>query len=68
MKAIIFANLLICLLAVGFLDNMNALARQDPCTSDVLNTLKPQIDAKLEQLEGVITIPLRSEVSRSRLR
>jgi hypothetical protein len=53
MKAILFASLLVCLLAVSPLDKLNALARQDSCAANVLNIIKPEIDAKLEELKNV---------------
>ena len=53
MKAIIFATLLVVLFAASPLDKLNAVARQDDCSAKVLDTIKPEIDAKLEQLKGV---------------
>ena len=53
MKAIIFASLLVCLLAVSPLDKLNAVARQDTCAANVLDLIKPEIDAKLEELKNV---------------
>ena len=52
MKAIIFAALLVCLIASP-LDKLNAVARQDECAAKVLDTLKPEIDAKIEELRQV---------------
>jgi len=53
MKAIIFASLFVCLLAVSPLDKLNAVARQDTCAANVLDLIKPEIDAKLEELKNV---------------
>ena len=59
MKAIIFATLLVCLFAVNPLDKLNAVAREDKCTANVLDTIKPEIDAKLKELKGVIIFSFR---------
>lgn len=53
MKAILFASLLVCLLAVSPLDKLNAVAREDSCAANVLDLIKPEIDAKLEELKSV---------------
>jgi hypothetical protein len=53
MKAIIFASLLVCLLAVSPLDKLNAVAREDECVAKTFDLVKPEIDAKLEELKGV---------------
>ena len=68
MKAIIFAALLVCLLAVNPLDKLNAVAREDKCTANVLDTIKPEIDAKLQQLKGVIIYSFRRTTSTSKLK
>ena len=56
MKAFLIASLLVCLLAVNPLDKLNEVARQDECSAKVLDTIKPEIDAKLEELKGVIQL------------
>ena len=53
MKAILFASLLVCLLAVSPLDKLNAVARQDDCAANVLDQIKPELDKKLEELKSV---------------
>jgi hypothetical protein len=53
MKAVLFATLLVCLLAVSPLDKLNAVARQDECVAKTFDLVKPEIDAKLEQLKNV---------------
>lgn len=53
MKAILFASLLVCLLAVSPLDKLNAIARQDDCAANVLDLIKPELDTKLEELKNV---------------
>ena len=53
MKGVIFGALLVCLLAVSPLDKLNAVAREDQCVSKAFDLVKPEIDAKLEQLKGV---------------
>ena len=53
MKVILFASLLVCLLAVSPLDKLNAVARQDDCASNVLYQIKPELDEKLEKLKTV---------------
>lgn len=59
MKAIIFATLLVVLFAASPLDKLNAIAREDKCTAKVLDTLKPEIDAKLQELKGVTIASFR---------
>lgn len=54
MKAIIFAALLVCLLAVSPLDKLNSVMRQDDCASKAFDLIKPEIDAKLEELKTVL--------------
>lgn len=54
MKIIIFATLLVCLLAVSPLDKLNTVARQDDCVAKTFDLVKPEIDAKLEELKGVL--------------
>ena len=68
MKAILFASLLVCLLAVSPLDKLNAVAREDKCVANVLDTIKPEIDAKLEQLKGVIILSFRRKTSTFKLK
>ena len=53
MKVILFASLLVCLLAVSPLDKLNAVARQDDCASNVLDQIKPELDEKPEKLKTV---------------
>ena len=67
MKAIIFATLLVCLLAATPFDKVNAIARQDECVAKTLDLIKPEIDAKVEELKQVPLDPFRTTTSRSRL-
>lgn len=55
MKAIILACLLVAILAVNPLEKYEKLARQDDCVANVFDLIKPEIDAKLEELK---TVPL----------
>lgn len=50
MKAIIFATLLVCLFAANVQDIIN---QQDECTVNVFNLIKPEIDAKFEEIKNV---------------
>jgi hypothetical protein len=54
MKVIIFACMLVTLLAVNPLQKYEALARQDDCVANVFDLIKPEIDAKLAELKGVL--------------
>ncbi len=54
MKIIIFSCLLVLLLAVNPIEKYEALARQDDCVANVFDLIKPEIDAKLADLKGVI--------------
>lgn len=67
MKAIIFASLLVCLFAVSPLDKLNAVARQDDCVAKTFDLVKPEIDAKLEELKKVPFTLLRTTTSTSSL-
>lgn len=53
MKAIVFATLLVCLLAVSPFEKAMEVARQDECVAKTFDLVKPEIDAKLEQLKNV---------------
>ena len=55
MKVILFATLLVCLLATSPFEKLNAIARQDDCSAKVLDLIKPQVDAKLEELKKVLS-------------
>lgn len=68
MKAIILACLLVCLLAVNPMEKFEALARQDDCVANVFDLIKPEIDAKLEELKNVIFISFRTTTSHSKLK
>ena len=50
MKAIIFATLLVCLFAFNVEE---IISKQDECTAKVFEIIKPQVDAKLEELKKV---------------
>ena len=63
MKAILFASLLVCLLAASPLDKLNAVARQDDCAAKVFDLLKPEIDQKLEKLKNVHLWLFRTKTS-----
>ncbi len=67
MKVLIFTTLLVCLLASP-LDKYNALVRQDDCAAKTLDLIKPEIDAKLEELKNVIFLSFRTETSSSKLK
>lgn len=53
MKAIILACVLVTLLAVNPMEKYESLARQDDCVANVFDLIKPEIDAKLEELKNV---------------
>lgn len=61
MKAILFACLLVTLLAVNPLEKYEALARQDDCVANVFDLIKPEIDAKLEELKSVLPAPIQNK-------
>ena len=49
MKAVIFATLLVVLLAVSPME----AARENKCVAKVFDSVKPEIDAKLAELKEV---------------
>jgi len=51
MKTIVFACLLVCLLAVSPMEQFKAKAIQDTCVADALDQIKPEIDAKIAELK-----------------
>jgi hypothetical protein len=53
MKVIVFACILVTLLAVNPLEKYEQLARQDDCVANVFDLIKPEIDAKLKELKTV---------------
>lgn len=53
MKVVLFATLLVCLLAVSPFEKLNAVVRQDDCSAKVIDLLKPEFDAKVEELKSV---------------
>ena len=62
MKIIVFACLLVALLAVNPLEKYEELARQDDCVANVFDLLKPEIDAKLETLKTQHDLSLKVEL------
>ena len=68
MKVLLFASLLVCLLAVSPLDKLNAVARQDDCASKVFDLVKPELDQKLEELKNVLFLRFRTKTSTSSLK
>lgn len=66
MKAIVFACILVTLLAANPLEKYEALVREDVCVANVLDLIKPEIDAKLEELKTVLYTLPRTRTSPSR--
>ena len=64
MKVIIFATLLVCLFALNVEE---IIAKQDGCTANVFEIIKPEVDAKLEQLKSVSIFLFRRRTSASKL-
>lgn len=68
MKVIIFACILVTLLAVNPIEKYQALAKQDDCVANVFDLIKPEIDAKLADLKGVIFILFRTKTFHFKLK
>jgi hypothetical protein len=62
MKSIVFACLLVVLLAVNPLDQYKTLVNQDDCASKTIELIKPEIDAKLAELKDNSNLKLQVEV------
>ena len=61
-RSIVFATLLVCLLAVSPFEKAMEVARQDECVAKTFDLVKPEIDAKLEQLKNNNDLKLQVEV------
>lgn len=58
MKVVLFATLLVCLLATTPME----LARENKCVASVFDVVKPEIDAKLGQLKNTNDLALQADV------